>query len=264
MGNGRIMQFIDGFAYKNRLRKSDPALKAGTAGMILILCLSSKSIFVGALAVTWMFALAVWLAGVPAKAFAKILLSEFGFFVLATVGVAISVRVGLPPAADFRLLNAGSIWLTSSRQALGNALLILSRVMGCVSAMNFLALTTPIVDVISLSRRLHVPATLIDLMTLMYRFIFVLFETMKTMQKAQDSRMGYVNFQRGLSSAALLATRLFIETFHRSRRLQIALESRGYENGNLLALTETYDFDRRLLWLGLAAAASLLGVWRFA
>lgn len=255
------MQFIDSFAYKNHLRKSDPALKAGTAGMILIICLLSKSTFVGALAVTWMFALTVWLAGVPAKVFAKILLAEFGFFVLATVGVAVSVTVGLPPAADFHLLNVGSIWLTTSRQAIGSTLLILSRVMGCVSAMNFLALTTPVVDIISLSRRLHIPATLIDLMTLMYRFIFVLFETMETMQKAQDSRMGYVNFQRGLSSAALLATRLFIETFHRSRRLQIALESRGYESGNLLVLTETYKFDRRLLWLGLAAATSLLAVW---
>lgn len=252
------MQFTDGFAYKNRIRRSDPALKAGMAGMILILCLLSNSTLVGALAVTWMFALTVWMAGVPAKVFAAILLAEFGFFVLAVLGVAVSVTVGLPPAADFRLLNIGSMWLTTTHQAIGSALLILSRVMGCVSAMNFLALTTPVVDIISLSRRLHIPATLVDLMTLTYRFIFVLFETMETMQKAQDSRMGYVNFQRGLSSAALLATRLFIETFHRSRRLQIALESRGYESGNLPALPDTYKFDRRLLWLGLAAAASLL------
>ncbi|MCA2002738.1 MAG: cobalt ECF transporter T component CbiQ [Chloroflexi bacterium] len=258
------MQFIDELAYKNRLRKSEPALKAGLAGAALLLCLVSKSPYVGALAVAWMFALAVLLAGIPPRAFAVILLAEFGFFVFATIGVAISVTVGLPPAADFRLLNAGSLWVTTSRDMLWQSLLILSRVMGCVSAMNFLAMTTPVVDIIALSQRLHVPALLLDMMTLIYRYIFVLSATMDRMRKAQDSRMGYVNFRQGMNSAALLATRLFIETFHRSRRLQVALESRGYESGDLLVLTETYEFDRRLLWLGLAAAASLMAVWRFA
>jgi cobalt/nickel transport system permease protein len=190
--------------------------------VVLLLCLVLKSPYVGVLAVAWMFALAVLLAGIPPRAFAVILLAEFGFFILATAGVAVSVTVGLPPTAEFRILHVGSIWLTTSRDMLWQSLLILSRVMGCVSAMNFLAMTTPIVDIITLSQRLHVPALLLDMMTLIYRYIFVLSATMDRMRKAQDSRMGYVNFRQGMNSAALLATRLFIESFQRSRRLNHA------------------------------------------
>ncbi len=255
------MHFIDNCAYNNLLRKVDPAIKLGLAGMIIILCLLLNSPFVGLLAVIWMMALATWKAAIPFKVFGQILLTEFSFFVLATAGVAVSISFASPLSINAWAFRAGPIWFSSSPELLQDALLIISRVMGCVAAMNFLALTTPVIDLITLADRMNISGTLIDLMNIIYRYIFVLFETMQTMRKSQASRMGYINFRRGISSAGLLISRLFIETYHRSQRLQIALESRGYENGNLNVLRETYSMDRSLVWLGLIAASSLILVW---
>ena len=225
------MHIIDTYAYGNLIRKVDPALKLGLAVLILILCLLLNSPFVGVLALIWMFILTCWKAGIPIHIFGKIILAEFSFFLLATAGIAVSISTQNPQTINAWAFKAGPLWISSGPDLLQQTVLIISRVMGAVSAMNFLALTTPLIDLISLADRLKISGTLIDLMTIIYRFIFVLFETMQTMRKSQNSRMGYSNFRQGINSAGLLASRLFIETYHRSRRLQIALNPGAMKTG---------------------------------
>lgn len=255
------MSFIDAYAYSNHLRRVTPALKAGLTVVILSLCLVLRSPYVGVMAVLWMAGLAIGLGGISLRVFWQILLAEGVFFFLATVGIAVSVSVGPPPTAYLLLLSVGPVWLSTTPQALHEALLVISRVMGSAAAMNFLALTTPMTDLIALARRIRIPATLIDLMTIMYRYIFILSETMERMLKAQQGRLGYTNFKSGITSAGLLATRLFLETYQRSQQLQIVLEARGYESGDLRILSESYCFNGKLVFFGLAAAVSLVLAW---
>lgn len=255
------MSFIDAYAYSNRLRRVTPALKAGLAAVILSLCLALRSPYVGLMAVLWMVGLAIGLAGISLRVFGQILLAEGTFFLLAIVGIAVSVTVSPPPRPYLLSLRMGPVWLSSTPLALHEALLVISRVMGSVAAVNFLALTTPMTDLIALGRQIRIPETLIDLTTIMYRYIFVLSETMERMLKAQHGRLGYANFKSGIASAGLLATRLFLETYQRSQQLQIALQARGYESGNLRVLPESYCFDSRLAFGGLAAVVSLFLVW---
>jgi cobalt/nickel transport system permease protein len=63
-----------------------------------------------------------------------------------------------------------------------------------------------------------------------------------------------------MRSSGLLASRLFVDAYQRSRRMQTALESRGY-TGDLRVLPLEYRHDRRVYWLGAAVASSLLLVW---
>jgi cobalt/nickel transport system permease protein len=128
--------------------------------------------------------------------------------------------------------------------------------------MNFVALTTPLVDVLELFRRWGMPLILVDIMVIIYRFIFVLLDSLNIMVMAQDSRLGYhTSYRRAMNSAALLGSRLFIEAFQRSRRLQIALESRGYEGGDLPVLPTVYQSGYRMVWLTLAVGINLGLVW---
>jgi len=96
-------------------------------------------------------------------------------------------------------------------------------------------------------------------MTLIYRFIFTLLESMERMRVAQENRLGYVSFRRGLNSAAQLASRLFIETYLRSRRLQVALEGRGYA-GDLRVLPHTYQSQPLLLAAGVVMVVNLIWI----
>lgn len=253
------MSVIDRYAYVNRLRHIDPAQKAGLALLVIVLCLLLNRTVVGILAVGWMWVAATWQAGVPRRVFGRVLLAEGSFLALAAAGVALSVSASPPLAADWQW-RIGSLWLSSSIAAVNHALLLVSRALGCAAAMNFLALTTPLVDVVELLRRLRTPVLLIDLMALIYRFIFVLLECMERIYIAQQSRLGYSTRRNAMKSAALLGSRLFLETYQRSQRMQTALESRGYD-GDLRVLSITYRRDWRIVWLGIAMASSLLLAW---
>jgi cobalt/nickel transport system permease protein len=216
-----------------------------------------NSIAVGLLAILWMFGLAVLAARIPLRVFVGVLLAEGTFLALTTIGVALSITVKDPTGIAQWAWQVGPLWLSSSPERVQLAATLIARALGCTSAMNFLALTTPLVDLIDLARRLRVPPVLVDMMTVIYRFIFVLLESLERMHTSQESRMGYANFLRGVSSAALLATRLFVETYQRSQRLQTSLESRGYVD-DLRVLPTAYRGDWWLVITGVGIVASLV------
>ena len=234
------MHLIDNYAYGNRLRKIDPAFKVGLASLILIVCLLSTSPYTGLVATIGIFSLTVGPAAIPAKVFGRVLLAEFTFFILATAGIAVSITTASPLSVNPWVLRIGSLWFSTSSVMLQNALLVISRVMGGAAAMNFLALTTPMVEVIGLLRRLRVPELLIDLMTLMYRFIFVLLESLERMVLAQEMRMGFNGWRRSLNSAGQIGANLFVEAFRRSQKLETALQGRCWD-GTLRVLPQKYE-----------------------
>jgi len=256
------MHLIDRYAYSNALRRVHPGIKAGLALMIILLCLTLNEPAVGIVAALWMLGLAVGLARIPFRTFAGILLAEGAFLLLATIAVILSFSPQPPVSEGGWSIGVGPIWVSTSPAALYMGANLILRALGAASAMNLLSLTTPLVDLIDLLHRLHMPTIIIDLMTLMYRFIFVLLESLERMVRAQDSRLGFSgSYRRRMENAAWLATHLFIEAFLRSRNLQQALASRGYDGGDLRVLPIEYENDRRLFFLGLAGILSLVAVW---
>lgn len=253
------MHLIDRYAYTNRIRRIDPAQKAGLALLVLVLCLGLNRPAVGGVAVVWMMALAVFWAGLPARLIARVLLIEALFLGLAVIGVALSFSV-LPPPEPFWGWQVGPIWVSTSSASLALALLLVTRALGCAAAMNFLALTTPLVDSVELLRRLRVPVLLIDLMSLMYRFIFILLASMQRMTIAQQGRLGYATRRAALRSTGLLASQLFVDAYQRSRRMHLALESRGY-TGDMRVLPVIYQYDAQAYWFAAAIGLNMVLAW---
>ncbi|MEM7113955.1 MAG: cobalt ECF transporter T component CbiQ [Chloroflexota bacterium] len=250
------MRIIDRYAYNNRLTKVGPAYKFGLAVLVIALCLVLNEIWVGVLVVGWMFYLGVYHAGLPARTFGRLLIAEGSFLLLTSVGVAVSVSVGPSPLPWQMVI--GPLTFSSSPEALALMLLLLTRALGATAAMNFLALTTPLMDILVVLRRLRVPETLIDVMVVMYRFIFVLLDTLERMVTAQGSRLGYqTGYWRSMQNAGQLGARLFLNAMARSQRLETAVSARGFNN-NLTVLQPTYQpFPRFTVWL-VAITATLL------
>lgn len=254
------MHLIDRYAYTNRICRIDPAQKAGLAILVMILCLGLNRPAVGLVAVIWVGVLAVGWAGLPGRLVARVLLVEGLFLGLAVVGIALSFS-RVPPPTSFWGWQVGPFWVSTSAASLSLATLLVTRALGCAAAMNFLALTTPLVDLIDLLRRLRVPVLLIDLMSLVYRFIFILLDSMQRMYTAQQGRLGYSSRRAALRSAGLLASQLFIDAYQRSQRMHLALESRGY-TGDLRVLPVIYRHDPKTYWFGAAIGASMVLAWR--
>jgi cobalt/nickel transport system permease protein len=253
------MHFIDRWAYTNRLRSLAPGRKLTFTLTILAICLVADQPLVGVVAAAGLWAFAVMAAGLPGRVFGRLLLAEAVMLTLMVVGVALSFTSEMQPNAVWQW-QVGPFWLISSPAALDQALRLMTRALGGAAAMNFLALTTPLPDLVELLQRWRFPTALIDVMMLTYRFVFTLLESLERMVIAQDSRLGYSTRRRALRSAGLLGGRLFMDAYRRSQRLQVALDSRGY-NGELRVLPPRYS---DIMYFSAGAAGLvvvLLGVW---
>lgn len=223
-------------AYANRLRWLDPAYKTGFSLLSIAICLTVDHPAVSLLMILLNLSIAFLWAALPVRPLFRALTIQGSFLLIGVISVAVSIS----PVPQAIGVGFGGLWLTVTPASIRSAVGLLLRSFGCVSAMNLLALTTPMPDLINLSRRLHVPDLLIDLATLMYRFIFALLDSLERMTLAQEVRFGFSNWANTLRSAAQIGSNLFVETFRSMRRLEIALESRAWD-GHFRVLSEEYQ-----------------------
>lgn len=67
----------------------------------------------------------------------------------------------------------------------------MARALGAVGCLYFLSLSTPVPELLDALRRARVPEVVGDLAVLIYRYIFILFATFRSMRDAAASRLGY-------------------------------------------------------------------------
>lgn len=98
----------------------------------------------------------------------------------------------------------------------------------CLTAMVLLANTTPFADLLRVLKAARVPALLVTTMSLMARFVFVLFDEVGRMKRARASRTFTRRRIRAWQSAATVASQLFIRSSERADRIYAAMCARGW------------------------------------
>jgi cobalt/nickel transport system permease protein len=236
---------IDAYAYANRLRGLHPGEKILFAAVTVALCIYFRSPVVSGLALVVIVFAIVRLAGIPLRAFWRFLQVPLGFLLTGVLGVLL---VGTPPGTPGVILSIpigpwafGFTWGSLIQSAR-----ILCASAGAVACTLFLAMTTPMIDLTDQLRRWHVPALFVELMMLIYRFIFVLLETASAMHTAQEARLGYTTARRALRSVGMLASNLYLRANARASALFTALTARGY-TGELRVLTDEPVWSARVL-----------------
>lgn len=149
----------------------------------------------------------------------------------APLGVTILVMLtqvflyGTTPLFEFRIF---AFKLTGYTQGLERGLLIFSRVIGAVSSVIFLSMTTQFHKLLGAMRYFKIPKTWIDVTLLTYRYIYVLFEDALTIRDAQRMRLGYSTLSRSLRSVGELAASAVIKAYDQSLAVQEAMMLRRY------------------------------------
>ena len=175
---------IDLYAYHNRLRTTHPAEKILFAGLTILICLVASSPVVALLALAFVTVAVVGVAGIPLRAFWYFVRLPASFIVLGVLTLAV-MSVDPADAGTLFALPVGPWHLGATWSGLERAAQVASVSFACVASMLSLALTTPMVDITDQLRKWRVPQLFIELMVLMYRFIFVFIETAQAMYIAQ-------------------------------------------------------------------------------
>jgi len=237
---------IDRYAYSNGLSDVHPGEKIAFALITLVICLCASN-FITSLAVIFIMAGAViFYAGIPPGFYFKLMTVPMSFLFIGIIAVMVSA-VG-PEGNYIFTFDLFVLTLGVTAGSLTTAVNLFLKSLGAVSCLYFLSLTTPMVEIILVLRKCHVPAVLVELMSLIYRFIFVLMDTAVQMYTAQSSRLGYRSIKLGYASLSKLITNLFVKSYYRADTLSTTLMSRCY-GGELSVLEPDYKISRRNILL---------------
>ncbi len=142
--------------------------------------------------------------------------------------------------------------LAGYEEGLAHGLLIMCRVLGGVSLILLLSLSTPADKLFRAAAWFKIPKTFIEISLLVYRYIFVLSEELITMKDAQRVRLGYHSWRLSLKSLSVLGTCLILRAYDRAERVFEAMSVRGYGGPKL-------NYGQGFRWQD-AIVASCLGL----
>ncbi|MSN27075.1 MAG: cobalt ECF transporter T component CbiQ [Geobacter sp.] len=216
---------IDTFAYSNRWRHVHP----GEKGLLVLSCLTaallSRTVLIPLVIAVAMSSMTVLGAGIPCREYLRLAALPALFLFWSCLALAVSFTGGDLPLAHFPAL---SLTIGLSRQGMGQAQLALTRSLGATFSLLFLALTTPMTEIMALLRSLGTPRLLIELMTITYRQIFIFLEIAGQIRSAQEARLGYSSARNAMKSLAAMAGNILLSTLTRARHNHQGLLARGY------------------------------------
>jgi cobalt/nickel transport system permease protein len=149
--------------------------------------------------------------------------------------------------------------LTITTGALSQSTLVLFRVFGCSVALFFIVLTTPMTDLFNGMKRIWIPIELIDLMMIIYRYIFIIYAQAVEIWQAQVMRLGYSRGREAVRSFSMLCGMLFISSWIAGENLIRAMDCRCY-NGVFPSLDLAEPMEMRSLVPVILYLAGLSGI----
>lgn len=164
-------------------------------------------------------------------------ISSLWFFLAVAAFLAIALAVsGIPfPFVLKRLLLfepfVVGIGFLSLFQAEGMRafLTLVTKSTLCLLSVIILSNTTPFALLLDVLRRIRVPALLVTVLALMYRYIFLLIDEAERMGRARKSRT-FSGKRRGRwRQAATVVGQLFVRSTERAERIFAAMTARGWQ-----------------------------------
>ncbi len=228
---------IEQCAYGNRWRNVSPAAKGAFTLGAFIAAFAARQPHTAALIALLITLVIVAGAGVAFSRFVRVALPPLVFLLLGCLSLAYSLDFA-PGSNDFVVHWLPAGWAPIERLA--------SRSSAALAALLFLALTTPMVDLIALLRRLKMPEVLLEIMVLCYRMLFVFSEALHDTRTAQAARLGYATPALTLRSLGSLTASLTLQIWQRAHALHVAAQSRNNDGAFRFLEPEYANTERDL------------------
>lgn len=219
------MLLIDKYAYTNKLTNSNPFIKFVIVVISLLITTITKNNYINLSILIIMVFLTTIVAGIPFYKYIKILLIPMSFLLISIITILISFST-----VDIYIwsIKINNIYIGITETALRESILLLTRVLGATSSTFFLGLTSPLNKLIVVFKKLHLPNSIIELIILIYRSIFIFLEEVQEIYMGQELKFGYSGFRKSIKSTSLLLRSLFVRVLLRYADMVIALECKLY------------------------------------
>ena len=115
-------------------------------------------------------------------------------------------------------------------------------------------------EIINALRNMHMPKLIVELMNLIYRFIFILIESYANMYNSALSRLGYHNLKASFISFGNIASNILVLSLKKSNAYYTAMEARCFD-GDLNFLQEEKKLSKKHLIIAALYILSMFAIW---
>lgn len=236
---------IDYYTYISGMKNWNSSFKVVFALLSLIAVLVCDNIYVSVFSAVYMCFLICGAGKIPVMEYFRMVKIPLAFIFMSTVAILIQISGDDSNAIDidglFRLsILIGGIYFYASADSVILAVSVGLKAIGAVSCMYMLTLSTPVGSIISVLKKAHVPSLILELMHLIYRYIFIMLDVYNKQRDAAQSRLGYVDFKTSLRTFSATLSNLLVMSLKRADDCYDAMESRGYD-GELMFLEDKYN-----------------------
>lgn len=219
-------ELLEDVAQKNGLREVNTWVKLAAGLSALLLCLLSTGYAAPLLIALILSAAVLFLARVDTRTYGELFFVPL-WFALLSAAVIVLISGGEHVFWSWQLLP--SLTFSISRESVNTGFFILCRVIGSMSALLFIALTTPMTDLFVVMRKCHIPGYVVDLAMIIYRTIFFLLEQVRQVYHAQVMRLGYSGWRESIQSFSQMCGAAFITSWDAGDDLIHAMDARCYD-----------------------------------
>lgn len=250
---------IDFYAYNSKIRHWNPTFKVTLSVLILILCIALDNPYVSVMVFIAMTYITIVKGELPVHEYLSIMAIPIVFILLGTFTIAIDFSK--QPMGHYNLY-LGFCYVFTSQAKLKEAIFLILKVFAAVSALQMMILSTPFSEIIYVLRKAHVPKLIVELMNIIYRYIFILMDTYIKMKNSAESRQGYCDFKTSCYTFGSIASNMLVVSLKKANTYYDAMEARGYE-GDLIFWEE----DKKIKKIQMVTAAAfiifLILLWGF-
>ncbi|ERI91100.1 cobalt ABC transporter, permease protein CbiQ [Clostridiales bacterium oral taxon 876 str. F0540] len=250
---------IDFYAYSSKIRHWNPAFKVSLSMLSLVLCIVLNNPYVSVAVIIAMGYITIIKGELPIQYYLPILLVQMGFILIGTFTSAIDFS--RRPMGQFNLY-LGLCYVFTSQVKLKEAAFLVMKVFAAISSLQMMSLSTPSSEIIYVLRKAHIPKIIIELMNMIYRFIFILTDVYTKMKNSAESRHGYCDIKTSYFTFGNIASNMLLISLKKANAYYDAMESRCFD-GELIFLQE----DRKIETIQIVSASAyilfLIMLWRF-
>ena len=240
---------LEYYSYNSKINSWNPHLKFWYSMVLIVLGIILSNIYISISIVFICGFITIFLGKISLKKYIDFFKVPIIFLLISVAVININFSKNI---TDFYYFNIGDLYIYTTDENIKKSCILFWRALSGVSSMYMLALSTSLNEIIYVMKKARTPKIIIELMYLVYRFIFIMRDSYKSMRKSIESRLGFRDYRISLLSFGKIISNILIISLRKSNSFYDAMESRCYRGEIIFFLKEKKIDKKVIIGMGLS------------
>ena len=240
---------LEYYSYNSKINSWNPHLKFWYSMVLIVLGIILSNIYISISIVFICGFITIFLGKISLKKYIDFFKVPIIFLLISVAVININFSKNI---TDFYYFNIGDLYIYTTDENIKKSCILFWRALSGVSSMYMLALSTSLNEIIYVMKKARTPKIIIELMYLVYRFIFIMRDSYKSMRKSIESRLGFRDYRTSLLSFGKIISNILIVSLRKSNSFYDSMESRDYKGEIRFFIKEKRINKKVIIGMGLS------------